>query len=79
MERWAKKQAKNKESARPQSATQAAQDAVKESTYQYDPNDLKVSTATQDLTHKVIYSGFQKHSPPPPREIFNNGYISRGR
>ena len=45
MERWAKKQAKNKEAARPQAAAQATQDTVKESTYQYDPNDLKVSTA----------------------------------
>ena len=45
MERWAKKQAKNKEAARPQAAAQATQDTIKESTYQYDPNDLKVSTA----------------------------------
>ncbi|CAB4021042.1 RNA-binding 5-like, partial [Paramuricea clavata] len=41
MERWAKKQAKNKEAARPQATAQATQDTVKESTYQYDPNDLK--------------------------------------
>lgn len=43
MERWAKKQAKNKEAARPQATVQATQEAIKESTYQYDPNDLKVS------------------------------------
>jgi hypothetical protein len=50
MERWAKKQAKNKETARPQATAQATQDTVNESTYQYDPNDLKVScTATEVL------------------------------
>ena len=43
MERWAKKQAKNKEASRPQATALNTQDTVKESTYQYDPNDLKVS------------------------------------
>ena len=64
MERWAKKQAKNKESARPQAATQAAQDAVKESTYQYDPNDLKVSAATQDLIYTRSSSVNFRTTPP---------------
>ncbi|XP_028407873.1 RNA-binding protein 5-like isoform X2 [Dendronephthya gigantea] len=41
MERWAKKQAKNKEASRPQATALTTQDTVKESTYQYDPNDLK--------------------------------------
>ncbi|XP_046840229.1 RNA-binding protein 5-like isoform X2 [Xenia sp. Carnegie-2017] len=39
MERWAKKQAKNKEVSRPQITT--AQDTTKDKIYQYDPSDLK--------------------------------------
>jgi hypothetical protein len=50
MERWAKKQAKNKETARPQATAQATQDMVKESTYQYDPNDLKVSSIVSGVS-----------------------------
>lgn len=42
MERWAKKVNVNKEAqgARPQTAS-STQEASKESTYQYDPNELK--------------------------------------
>ena len=40
MERWAKKVNVNKDVARPQAA-QSTQEASKESTYQYDPNELK--------------------------------------
>ena len=49
MERWAKKQAKNKEAARPLATAQATQDMVKESTYQYDPNDLKVCSTDSEV------------------------------
>ena len=59
MERWAKKQAKNKETARPQATAQPTQDMVKESTYQYDPNDLKVCRAVSEVLTKPVYTIFQ--------------------
>ena len=44
MERWAKKMNVTKDNqARPQ-AQQSTDDAAKESTYQYDPNELKKVT-----------------------------------
>ena len=55
MERWAKKQAKGKDVGRPQTATQATQEAAKESSYQYDPNDFKVRKRRNDIVINHLF------------------------